>query len=136
MPETEKDVVAMPSLRSDGTPDQTEGYKVLDEAGDHKDAGEFTEFREVTQETVLPPPDSAAAADVAEGQQGATPEESTGVAGTSEALAETAAGLAEAAVATPEQPEPAPPTPEQQQASGGDSAEESPAPRKKGSGSS
>ena len=49
---TEKDVVAMPSLRADGKPDQTPGYKVLDESGEAQAASTFTEFRDKTQETV------------------------------------------------------------------------------------
>lgn len=61
MVSTEKDVVAMPSLRSDGKPDQTPGYKVLDEKGEAKAASTFEEFRNQTQETVTVP---AAAAEV------------------------------------------------------------------------
>lgn len=113
MPNTERDVVAMPSLRSDGTPDQTSDYRVLTPEGAHADAGEFTEFREVTQETVLPPEDSPAAAVVAEGQQGATPEESTPVPGSEEATVAALEGTVEASQAVPES-EPAPPTAEQQ----------------------
>lgn len=33
----EVDVVAMPSLRADGTPDQTPGYKILDADGAAQD---------------------------------------------------------------------------------------------------
>lgn len=55
MPEIEKDVVAMPSLRSDGKPDQTAGYKVLDENGEAKAASTWSEFRDKTQETVKVP---------------------------------------------------------------------------------
>lgn len=56
----EVDVVAMPSLKTDGTPDQTSGYKVLDEDGEHKAASSFTEFRDKTQETVEVPKESDA----------------------------------------------------------------------------
>jgi hypothetical protein len=38
----EVDVVAMPSLKSDGTPDQTAGYKVLDENGEAKAASTWS----------------------------------------------------------------------------------------------
>lgn len=61
-PKTEVDVVAMPSLRADGTPDQTSGFKVLHEGGEVKDAGSFDEFRDKTQETVEVPAESSAAA--------------------------------------------------------------------------
>jgi hypothetical protein len=88
-PSSEGDVVAMPSLRSDGTPDQTPDYKVLDpETGEQAGQEAFTEFRAVTQETVLPPPETDAAVGIPDDVQGATPEESTGVPGTSEAAAE------------------------------------------------
>jgi hypothetical protein len=88
-PSSEGDVVAMPSLKSDGTPDQTPDYKVLHpDTGEQVPASEFTEFRAVTQETVLPPPETDAAAGMPDDVQGATPEESTGVPGTSEAAAE------------------------------------------------
>ncbi|TKJ24360.1 hypothetical protein [Blastococcus sp. CCUG 61487] len=61
-PKTEVDVVAMPSLRTDGTPDQTPGFKVLHEGGEVKAASSFNEFRDKTQETVEVPEESAAAA--------------------------------------------------------------------------
>lgn len=57
----EVDVVAMPSLKTDGTPDQTSGYKVLDEQGEAKAASSFDEFRDKTQETVEVPAESEAA---------------------------------------------------------------------------
>lgn len=58
---SEKDVVAMPSLKADGTPDQSAGFKVLDENGEAKAASTFTEFRDKTQETVEVPAESEAA---------------------------------------------------------------------------
>lgn len=58
---TEVDVVAMPSLRADGTPDQTASYKVLDADGNQQAASTFEDPRPFTQETPLvadttPPP--------------------------------------------------------------------------------
>lgn len=57
----EVDVVAMPSLKSDGTPDQTAGYKVLGEDGEVKAASSFDEFRDKTQETVEVPAEAESA---------------------------------------------------------------------------
>jgi hypothetical protein len=96
--ESEKDVVAMPSLRVDGNPDQTEGYKVLDPAtGEHADAAVFDEFREKTQETVLPATDSEASEALPDNVEGTPVDESTGVPGTEEAQAQVAADTAAAA---------------------------------------
>lgn len=43
------DVVAMPSLRADGTPDQTPGYLVLDHTGTPGPASEYSDPRAAAQ---------------------------------------------------------------------------------------
>ena len=60
---SEVDVVAMPSLKTDGTPDQTDGFKVIAEGGEVKDGSEYEEVRPFTQQT----PDVATGEPPAEG---------------------------------------------------------------------